>query len=180
MTTNNSFNARATGGGEYVPNSTVTSGNPNGSVAGTLGDIYFDSVGLVGYTCTATGSTSTAVWAADSSTSSALVWVNTTGATQAMSANTGYIANNGSGVTAFTLPTTIAVGQRLSIAGGLSTSWSLAQNASQLIHFGSVVTTTGTGGSISSTNEYDQLDLICIVANTTFAVRGCLGNLTYV
>lgn len=180
MTTNNSFNAKATGGGEYVPNSTVGSNNPNGSVAGTIGDIYFDSTGNAGYTCTTTGNSSTAVWTPDASSASSLSWVNTTGATQTMAVNTGYISNNASGSTAYTLPTTIAVGQRVSISGGISTSWNIIQGTSQLIHFGSVTTTTGAGGSISSTNEYDQIDLICIVANTTFAVRSCLGNLTYV
>lgn len=178
MATQNSINRSTTSNNAYINVDTVGTGNPNGAVAGTISDTFFDTTGGIYYVCTTTGSSGSAVWT--SVTSGTLNWVNVVTASQTMAVNTGYVSNNPSGATAYTLPTTIAVAQRVSISGGISTGWSIVQAAGQLIHFGTVVTTTGAGGSLSSTNQYDQLDLICIVANTTFVVRNSVGNITYV
>lgn len=45
-----------------VPKTSTYSGDPNGHVAGTVGDFCVDTNGTVLYVCTATGSTSTAEW----------------------------------------------------------------------------------------------------------------------
>lgn len=110
--------------------------------------------------------------------SAGLPWTNVTGTSQAMSVNNGYIANNASLVT-LTLPSTAALGTQVKVAGLGAGGWKIAQNAGQLINFGSVVTTTGATGFLSSTNTFDQIDLLCVTANTTWVVRSSIGNITY-
>ena len=100
-----------------------------------------------------------------------------TGTSQALSVNNSYVANN-AGLCTFTLPATAAIGSVMNVGGLGAGGWSLAQNASQLVHFGSTVTTTGVGGSIASQNQYDNLTIQCVIANTTFVVQASQGNLT--
>lgn len=110
-------------------------------------------------------------------TGSGEAWTEVTGTSQTMSADNGYIANNASLVT-LTLPATCSIGSVLSIRGKGAGGWSIAQNSGQIIHFGSTNTTTGTGGSLSSSNRYDCLELTCITANTEFVVNAVQGVLT--
>lgn len=108
-----------------------------------------------------------------------LTWTDVTGTSASMVANSGYTANN-AGLVTLTLPTTMAYGTTLEIAGVGAGGWKIAQNASQLIHFGNTTTTTGTGGSLASTNQWDGIKLLCVVANTTFTALHGVGNLTVV
>lgn len=110
-------------------------------------------------------------------TGGGVTWTTVASSTQQAAVDNGYIINNGSLVTV-TLPTTAAIGQSVSINGFSASGWSLAQNASQLVYLGSTVTTTGTGGSLASTNRYDTVTVRCIVANTTWQVDYSTGNLT--
>jgi hypothetical protein len=104
-------------------------------------------------------------------------WVVVAGTTQAMAVNTGYTSNN-AGLCTLTMPATAAVGDTLVVTGLGAGGWLIAQNASQLVHVGSSVTTTGTGGSIASTNAFDAITFTCVVANTTWITRSEVGNLT--
>lgn len=88
-----------------------------------------------------------------------------TAASVSLAANGGYISNRGT-LQTLTLPTTAAVGTRIRIYGQGAGGWKVAQNSSQLIHFGSAVTTTGASGYLASFNRYDCVELVCIVANT--------------
>ncbi len=106
-------------------------------------------------------------------------WTDVTGTSVALAANSAYILDNAGLVTA-TLPATAAVGNTFTIVGKGTGGWKVAQNASQLIHFGTATTTTGTGGSLASTNTFDCVKLVCTVTNTTFTVYDCLGNITVV
>lgn len=108
-----------------------------------------------------------------------ITWTEVTGTTQAMAINTGYILNNAGLVTA-TLPSTAAQGSIISVAGKGAGGWLIAQNAGQTIHFGSVNTTTGAGGSLASTNRYDSIQLLVITANTDWLVLSAQGNITVV
>lgn len=108
-----------------------------------------------------------------------MTWTTVAGTTQAIAANNGYIANNAGAVT-LTLPATAVVGDTYIVEGLGAGGWVVAQNASQLIHLGSSVTTTGTGGSLASTNAFDSVVINCIVTNTTFTVRSVVGNITVV
>ncbi len=111
---------------------------------------------------------------------STFAYSNVTGAAQTMAVNTGYVANNSGSAVAFTLPTTAAVGTIMEIAGSCSGGWNIVQNANQIVHVGSLATTTGVGGSITTTNRYDGIRMICIVANLEWSVLGMQGNLTVV
>ncbi len=96
-----------------------------------------------------------------------------------MAVNTGYTANNAALVT-LTLPATAAFGSVIAVVGKGAGLWKIAQNASQTIHFGFVNTTTGTGGSLASTLQYDVVYLVCTTANTDFTVVQSIGNITVV
>jgi len=114
-----------------------------------------------------------------SSTGGGTTWTEVTGVAVAMNPDNGYILNNAGLVTA-TLPVTCSVGQKIKICGKGAGGWSIAQNAGQQIHFGNQSTTAGVGGSLDSTQQYDQVDLICSVADTEFTVRQAIGNLNVV
>ena len=106
-----------------------------------------------------------------------IAWTVVTGATQAMSVNNGYIANN-AGTVAFTLPATAAVGSIIAVTGiNNNTGWSIGLNAGQTIHFGTVSTTTTTG-TLASTKTRDTVYILCVVANTDFNVIDSIGNIT--
>lgn len=94
--------------------------------------------------------------------------------------NTGYIPNAVGRLT-FTLPSTpFVVGQLFRIGGGGSGGgWLLAQNANQFINFGDMDTTVGTGGSLSSTNAGDSLELLA-VSTLELTVIASVGNITII
>jgi len=105
-----------------------------------------------------------------------ITWNEVTGTSQGMSVGNGYIANNASRVT-LTLPSTCAVGSIVASIGKGAGGWKIAQNSGQQIHFINVSTTSGTSGYVQSTNQYDGCEIICITANTTFAIRNSVGTL---
>ena len=102
---------------------------------------------------------------------------NVTGTTQSAVVNNGYIANNASLCT-ITLPATASIGSVIGIVGSGAGGWKLAQNAGQLIHFNAATTTTGTGGSLASGATNNCVEVVCVVANTTWVVRSSVGTLT--
>ena len=149
----------------------------------TAGQILIGTTGAAPTATTLTAGTGISISSTSGSitiSSSAVTsnWVNQTTSTT-MTVNTSYIANSGSLVT-LTLPTTCAQGTEFAVAGLGTGGWKIAQNSSQFINFGNVLTTTGTGGSLASTNQFDVVYLVCTVANTQFSVLGSVGNLTYV
>lgn len=121
----------------------------------------------------------TTAFVQDAITSASAPTVEVTGTSQAMVAGTEYIANNAALVT-LTLPTTAALGTKFMVCGKGAGGWKLAQNASQIIHFNDVDTTSGTGGYLASTGRYHMVQVKCITENTDFEVIESQGNLTYV
>lgn len=94
-----------------------------------------------------------------------------------MVSNNRYIANNAANIT-LTLPLLFDVGDVLEIAN-FNGGFTIAQNANQNILFGSVFSSTGIGGGISSTAIGDAIRLVGVVANTSFMMfPGSQGNLT--
>lgn len=126
-------------------------------------------------TTTASGNTVTI----SSTAVSAQSWVLVTTTTESMAVNTGYVADNSALVT-LTLPATAAFGARLTVTGIGSGGWSIAQNSGQTIYFGTSTTTTGATGSLSSTQIRDTIDLVCVIANTSWNVINSVGNITVV
>ena len=164
-----------TGTGNFVGSNgpTLTAPNLGTPATGTL----TNCTGLIpstGLSATGTPSSSTYLrgdnsWQTISSGS--IPYTVVTGTSQSMSTNNGYIANNAALIT-FTLPTTAAVGEVLGMIGINSGGWKIAQNTSQSIQIGQVTSTVGTGGYIQSQAGTDSLELICVVANTKWAVLG--------
>lgn len=153
-------------------------GNPNGFVAGTTYQLLWDTVDSVLWVCTTSGTATTAVWTESINAQSN--WTNANTSPITLINNTNYVVNNGASIVAFTLPTTAAFGTIIQIAGKSSGGWSLAQNSGQSINFGNIATTTGTGGSLASTNQNDYIKLLCVTANTTWSIIGSVGEITIV
>ena len=164
----------------------IANGGTNATSMGTTdGVVYYDGTRLVTTTAGTAAQVLTSNGAGVAPTfqavpsSGGMSWSEQTGTTQAMAVAHGYILNNAGVVTA-TLPATAAVGDIMAIVGKGTGGWLMAQNSGQTVHFGSVNTTTGAGGSLASTNRYDSLEIICTTANTDFVVRSSIGNLTVV
>jgi stage V sporulation protein SpoVS len=144
----------------------TTSGDPAGAQITGSGNITVTSTsGAIAISATGAG---------------AFSWINQNTSSVTMAVNTGYITNNGASLVTYTLPVTAAQGSVIEISGLSSGSWTIAQGASQLIHLGNQVTTTGASGSLSSSNQYDSLRMVCVTANTTWNVLSAVGNITYV
>lgn len=114
-----------------------------------------------------------------SSSGGGITWTDVTGTSATLAVNNGYVANN-AGLVTLTLPATATLGDVIKIVGKGAGGWTIAQNANQAIHLGNAVTTTGVAGSISSTNQYDTIDLVCITsgASTIWSTNAAVGNLT--
>lgn len=101
-------------------------------------------------------------------------------ASQSAAVNNGYIVN-GAGTVVLTLPTTSVVGSVIEVTGiNNATGWQVAQNASQIIHYGTSTTTTGVGGSLTSSATRDSIKMVCVVANLEWNVLSSIGNITVV
>jgi hypothetical protein len=103
-------------------------------------------------------------------------WTDVTGTSQAMLGNNGYIANN-AGLVSLSLPATSAVGEEIDIIGKGAGGWTISQGAGQQVVIGNTSSTLGAGGSVSSTNAKDSLQLICTAANTEWTVLGAPQSL---
>ena len=93
--------------------------------------------------------------------------------------NNGYVTNCGSSIVTYTLPATAAFGSIVEILGTSADGWRIFYGSGQLIRLGEIATTITTG-SISSTNRYDSIKLICTVTNTTWQISSSVGNLNLV
>jgi hypothetical protein len=171
-------------------------GNPNGVLAGSTYQLCWDTLDGILYVCTVTGIASTAVWSKSitltagsgitiaqsgsnivvSSSATGVTWNDVVTTSTSMAPNNGYFANNASLVT-LTLPITAALGTGLYIVGQGAGGWTIAQNTGQQIQIGNTATTSGVGGSVSSTNQFDSLTLVCSVANTTWTLLGAPQSL---
>jgi hypothetical protein len=105
-----------------------------------------------------------------------MTWTEVTGTSQSAAGNNGYITNNGALVTV-TLPATSAVGEVIAIQGLGAGGWKIAQNASQQVRWneggvdGVNETTVGTGGSVEAVDQYDAVEIICLVTDTVWGFR---------
>jgi hypothetical protein len=141
----------------------------NGS-AGTI-PVAGSVVGSGGIGVTYNSMTATLTISGGSSTTFA--WSSATGSTAAMP-NMGYYCI---GSLTLTLPTTVAAGDVIRIAGGVgSTGWTIQANGGQTIMLGSM--TTSSGGTLTSTNGNNAAELLCVQADTVFSVISSMGNIT--
>lgn len=131
---------------------------------GTSGNVYTPAAinsgsGIV----VANGSGSITV----SATGGGVAWVSIAGTTQAAAVNTGYIVANASQTT-ITLPATAAIGDTIKVRGLGAAGWVLAANTGQTIKY--ITATTSSAGSLTSAEQYDNIEVTCIVANLTWTV----------
>lgn len=111
--------------------------------------------------------------------SSSFTWNVETGASVNMAVNNGYIANRSAATLAALLPATAAVGDVVRVTGiDNATGWRITQNAGQTIHLGTSATTTGAAGYLESTAIRDSVELVCVIANTTWNALSVVGNIT--
>ena len=113
-------------------------------------------------------------------TSAGFTWHDVTGGSATLAAQNGYIAD-AAGLTAFTMPTNNSIGDSIKIVGKGGGGWAIVYAANQYINFGSVITTTTTGG-LASTNANDCIELVCTTASATipiFTVVSSIGNISW-
>ena len=101
-----------------------------------------------------------------------------TGTSATLVVNTEYSANNASLVT-LTLPATATAGDKIRVIAKGAGGFRIAQNAGQTVH-GNPSTTTGAGGYIETTTQYNVLEIQCITDDTDFVVVSSIGNFTVV
>ena len=104
-------------------------------------------------------------------------WNNALTATTASTSN-GYVGT-ATTLTTITLPTGATFGSVIEVVGTGTGLWRISQNANQFIKFGITGTTTGVGGYLSATSQYDCVKLLCTSANTAFVVTSAIGNIFY-
>jgi hypothetical protein len=110
-------------------------------------------------------------------TGGGFVWNEITAASANMAINNGYIANRGTLVT-LTLPAVAAQGSTIKVLGKGAGLYQIAQNAGQSINFVSATTTVGGTGSLTATEQFDALEIICTTANTGWTIASSTGNFT--
>jgi hypothetical protein len=115
----------------------------------TNGNKVFEQIGTGPWTIGTTSINFQAFNLFASITTIVTTWTNITGSSFTLVPNVSYIANNGGGGTTFTLPGAAAVGTQIQIQQGLSTSWTIAQNALQSISVDGLSTTVGVGAAFS-------------------------------
>ena len=109
-----------------------------------------------------------------SSSVSLFTWTVTNASPVTMADSTNYI-NNYNLLTTFALPSTCPVGSLIRIAGNIKipsgSSFTITQNAGQMIWVFSLHSTLGATGGIHAQNTPGVcIELLCIVADTTFQV----------
>ncbi len=115
------------------------------------------------------------------SSSVPLSWVAAPASVNPMVVNTGYVTTNGA-LDTMTLPATANLGDVIEIVGQGAGGWLIAQNANQVIHQNGTSSSVGAGGSFASTNRYNSIRLVCVVAgaSTEYTVASGSGNFTIV
>lgn len=184
MAGNVAFGGAVTTGGAFTAASTVTFGGAV-SVAGalTIGGAFTIS-GTSALTLTVTAGTTLTLPTSGTLATLADVadypFVPVTGTTQALEANKRYAQQNAGTRIVNTLPSTSTAGDVITIIGDLAGGWQVAQNAGDQIFIGNQNTTVGLAGSISSTNQHDDLQLTSMGSQKWIASSGYIGNLTIV
>lgn len=115
-------------------------------------------------------------WTSAVPATSLMPWTVVTGTSQTAAVNNGYIANN-AGLVTVTLPAVAAVGSIVHVVGMGAGLFALKGNTGQTINFGNQ--TTSSAGTCTATQQYDAIQVVCNVANTTWTCTGVAqGNLT--
>lgn len=140
-----------------IPGTLVATGLTYPLVDGAAGDVVTtDGVGNLTLQAPAAGGTA---------------WFGVAGVAQAAAVNSGYVIQNAA-VTTVTLPAIAPLGSIVAVAGLGAGGWALQANGGQVIHAGAVASSAG--GSVNSVNRYDEIEVVCLVANTTWGMRSAV------
>lgn len=102
-------------------------------------------------------------------------------ANQTIVAGQSYLVDTSGGAISLALPATATVGDYFRIYNLNSANQvTVTQGVGQRIRIASSLTTSGVGGSITTTNAGDSLEIVCTTANTNFSVVSLIGNITVV
>jgi hypothetical protein len=138
--------------------------------AGTIGVGFLSGIGtndLNLITFLPNGSYFRAAGAVTMTTQSPPQWSVSSSTTISAAVPLGYITTASSLATVI-LPTSFGTGAQIGITGLGSGGWKLEAGTGTTIQYGTQATSSG--GSLSSTNQYDTIVVMGIVANTTWAV----------
>ena len=136
-------------------------------------------LGSAGQVLTSAGAGALPTWA--SLPANSFPWSVITGASQALAVNNGYIAANVTVPVVFSLPASSSVGDLVRISGRFTgNGWEVSQGSGQYIQMGSSGTTPGASGSLSSTDQNDVVELLCVEADLGWVVLSAIGNLNVV
>ncbi len=102
-----------------------------------------------------------------------LTWSTISGTSQTAVAGNGYIPTD-VGLTTITLPVTGLPGDMVAVQGQGSGGWLIQANGGQVVHIGA--SPSMSGGSVASADQYDAITLVCIVANTDWAMYGPVSS----
>jgi len=102
-----------------------------------------------------------------------LAWSTISGTTQTGVAGAAYIPTNGA-LTTIDLPATCNPGDMIAVQGQGSGMWTIQANTGQTIHIGS--SASSVAGTVSAANQYDAITLVCIVADTDWAMYGPVSS----
>lgn len=111
----------------------------------------------------------------DAGGSGGITWNEETTTSVSAAVNNGYITNNAAAVTV-TLPGTFAVGDTIAVVGKGAGGWVIDAPAGDTIRLGS--SASSSGGTFTSTNQYDCVELVGTTANDTWTARSSIGNIT--
>lgn len=114
-------------------------------------------------------------------------WINVTAGAVNLAPGTGYIIDFGAGVVA-TLPINAALGDTYRILGRGVGLWRIAQRAGQQCVLNvaapaianNFYTTAGVGGQVQAQDQWDAVDIICVIANVGFKIIPLTGNLNFI
>ena len=164
---------------EIVP---IANGGTNANaMTNTDGVVYYDGTRLVTTTVGNVNQVLTSNGAAvaptfQNASFNGIIWSEETGSPLNSVLGHGYICNMNSLLTV-NLPSVAAVGDTVTCVGKGSGLFSVVAAAGDTIHFGDQ--DTSAGGSLTATNRYDTIQLICITADSDWSVTGMTqGNFT--
>lgn len=109
------------------------------------------------------------------STGGGIAWTEVTTAALAVAVDNGYVMNRATLITA-TLPVTSVFGTVIRFCGKGAGLYTIAQNAGQSINLAGSTSTVGVGGSVAASAQFDCIELVCTVADTTWTVLSTVGN----
>lgn len=107
--------------------------------------------------------------------SSGIIW-NNTNSTTTIAASNGYKVNSVSLVD-LNLPLTMPENSFFRVVNLGSGGFRINQNSGQTIRFGNQTTTTGVGGSCTSIDIGDSIEVLCTIADTEFVILSAVGNI---